>query len=161
VSTPVHEPLAMIAALAKNRVIGRAGTIPWHHSEDLKHFRRTTLGHALIMGRATYDSIGRPLPGRRTIVISRDRALRIAGCEVVGSLADAIALARQSDPEPFIAGGGQIYAEALPLATTLYLTYLDAEHEGDVSFPELDATEWSEVERTRGEGLAWVTLVRR
>jgi dihydrofolate reductase len=155
------EPLAMIAAMAKNRVIGRAGTIPWHHPDDLRHFKQLTMGHALIMGRATHESIGRPLPGRRTIVVSRNPALRIEGCEIASDLDAAIALARSTDAEPFVAGGGQIYAEALPRATKLYLTLLDDTHVGDVCFPELDDAQWQEIERSRKPGLTWLTLVRR
>ena len=161
VSSVSREPLAMIAAMAKNRVIGRAGGIPWHHPGDQQRFKRLTMGHALIMGRATYDSIGRPLPGRRTIVISRNPALRIAGCEVAPDLDTAIALARTTDPEPFIAGGEQIYAAALPRATTLHLTLLDDTHPGDTYFPELDEAAWQETERQREPGLSYVTLVRR
>jgi dihydrofolate reductase len=161
VSTTAREPLAMIAAMAKNRVIGRDGAIPWHHPDDMRHFKQVTMGHALIMGRATYDSIGRPLPGRRTIVVSRNQGLRIAGCEVAKDLHTAIALARSTDAEPFVAGGGQIYAEALPYATKLYLTVLDDTHLGDAYFPELDQSEWQELERRRQPGLTWVTLARR
>jgi dihydrofolate reductase len=161
VSEPARKPLAMIAAMAKNRVIGREGGIPWRHPEDQRRFKRITMGHALIMGRATYDSIGRPLPGRRTIVVSRNPALRIEGCEVAPDLDTAIALARGTDAEPFIAGGAQIYAEALPHATTLHLTLLDDSHPGDTYFPVLDDTEWAETERSREPGLTYLTLVRR
>ena len=156
-------PLAMIAALTPRFVIGKDGGIPWRYSEDSKHFKRVTMGHAVIMGRATYDSIGRPLPGRRILVVSRNAGLQIPGCEVVGSLAQAIAAARQTDPEPMIAGGGAIYAEALPLATRLYLTYLDEEHPGDVYFPRFDPTDWLETERRSSPEapLTYVTLDRR
>ena len=154
-------PLSMVAAMTPRRVIGKNGAIPWHHAEDMKHFRRVTRGHAVIMGRATFDSIGKPLPGRRTIVVSRNPALRLEGCEVVPSLARALELARERDPEPCILGGGQLYAEALPLATRLVLTYLDQEHEGDVYFPQIDPGEWQETERRQTEGAAFVTLVRR
>jgi dihydrofolate reductase len=114
------------------------------------------------MGRATYDSIGKPLPGRRNIVISRNAQLQIPGCEVVSSLADAIARARENDPEPMIAGGGAIYVEALPLATRLYLTYLDEEHPGDVHFPRFDPSDWIETERRRSTDapLTYVILDR-
>jgi len=156
-----RQPLAMVAAMTPSRVIGRDGGIPWHHAEDMKHFRQVTRGHAVIMGRATFDSIGKPLPGRRTIVVSRNPALRLEGCEVVPSLARALELARERDPEPCILGGGQLYAEALPLATRLVLTYLDQEHEGDVYFPQIDPGEWQETERRQTEGAAFVTLVRR
>jgi len=153
--------LCMIAALTRQRVIGKDGGIPWHHSEDLKRFRRLTTGHAVIMGRATYASIGKPLKDRRNIVVSRDRSLQLAGCEVAQDLEQALRLARSTDPEPFVIGGGQLYAAALPLATRLYLTWLDEEHAGDVLFPELDATQWIETERQRGEGVTFVTLDRR
>jgi dihydrofolate reductase len=156
-------PLAMIAALTPSFVIGKDGAIPWRYPEDMKHFKRVTMGHALIMGRATYDSIGKPLPGRRNLVVSRNAALQIPGCEVVGSLAQAIARARETDPEPFIAGGGAIYAEALPLATRLYLTYLDEDHPDNVYFPRFDPADWGEVERRRSNEapLTYVTLDRR
>ena len=153
----------MIAALTPSFVIGKDGGIPWRYSEDMKRFKRLTMGHALIMGRATYDSIGRPLPGRRNIIISRKPGLQIAGCEVVRSLADAIALARPNDPEPMIGGGGVIYGEALPLATRLYLTWLDEDHPGDVYFPRFDPSEWIETERVRSSEapVTYVTLDRR
>jgi dihydrofolate reductase len=154
-------PLAMIAALTPSRVIGKDGAIPWRHAEDMKHFRRVTRGHAVIMGRATFESIGKPLKDRRNIVVSRNPALRIPGCEVATSLARALELAREHDPEPFIIGGEQLYREALPLATRLVLTYLDEEHAGDVYFPAIDPADWIESERRRGEDATWVTLVRR
>ena len=136
--------------MTRARVIGKAGShrLLWHYPEDMKRFRSATKGHAVIMGRATWDSIGKPLPGRRNIVISRDAALRIEGCEVVTSLERAIALAREHDPEPCVLGGGQIYAAALPLATRLILTYVEQEYEGDAYFPEIDEREWIEQERT-------------
>jgi dihydrofolate reductase len=146
--------------MARNRVIGRGSEIPWRLPEDLKHFRAVTLGHAVIMGRATFDSMGKALPGRRNIVITRNRGLLIEGVEVVGSLLDAIALARTTDAEPRVIGGGQVYAEALPLATRLYLTEVDAEPEGDVFFPELDRSAWREVERRAGDRAVYVTLDR-
>lgn len=158
--TAERKPLALVAAMTPSRVIGRAGKLPWHLPEDLAHFRRVTKGHAVIMGRLTYDSVGTPLKGRRNIVVSRDRALRIEGSEVAPSLDAAIALARETDPEPQILGGAQIYAEALPLATKLVLTYLDDEHEGDAFFPAFDATDWVEEERRRGERCTFVTLRR-
>jgi dihydrofolate reductase len=153
-------PLALVAILSPNRVIGRAGAMPWHYPEDLKHFRDVTRGHAVLMGRATYASIGRPLPKRRNIVISRDRSLAIEGCEIAHDLVQAIELARRTDAEPRVIGGGQIYAAALPLATRLLLTYTDREYQGDTFFPEIDSAEWREDERRRGDGLSFVTLAR-
>jgi dihydrofolate reductase len=154
-------PLVLVVAMAKNRVIGRGQTIPWDLPEDRKHFVAVTRGHALIMGRATYESIGKPLPKRRNIVVSRQRGLRIEGVEVAGSLEDAIALARTDDDEPRVIGGSQIYAEALPLATRIYLTELDDEVEGDRWFSELDSSEWIVSESRRGQGATYFTLDRQ
>ena len=153
-------PLVLVVAMAKNRVIGRGQSIPWDLPEDRKHFVAVTKGHALIMGRATYDSIGRPLPKRRNIVVSRQHGLAIEGVEVVGSLEAAIALARTEDDAPRVIGGGQLYAEELPLVTRIYLTELDAEIEGDRWFPELDRSQWSVRESRRGEGATYLTLDR-
>jgi dihydrofolate reductase len=146
--------------MAKNRVIGRGQSIPWDLPEDRKHFVAVTRGHALIMGRATYDSIGKPLPKRRNIVVSRQRGLRIEGVEVAGGLEEAIALARTADDAPRVIGGAQLYAEALPLATRIYLTELDAEVEGDRWFPELDRSEWVVSESKRGDAATYLTLDR-
>ncbi|HKU36852.1 MAG TPA: dihydrofolate reductase [Polyangiales bacterium] len=154
------QPLVMVVAMAKNRVIGRGQTIPWDLPEDRKHFVAVTRGHALIMGRATFDSIGKPLPKRRNIVVSRQPGLSIEGADVVSSLEQAIALARSEDDAPRVIGGGQIYAEALPLATRIYLTELDAEVDGDRWFPELDLRQWQISERRRGEGATYLTLDR-
>ena len=154
-------PLAMIAAMTPSRVIGSDGGIPWHYPEDMKHFVRVTKGHAVIMGRATFESIGKPLKGRRNIVISSRKDLVIDGCEVTSSLEDAIARARQEDDEPLVIGGARVYEAALPLATRLYLTYIREEHPGDVYFPELDPEEWVESDRREADGLSFVTLDRR
>jgi dihydrofolate reductase len=155
-----REPLIMVCAFAKNRVIGRANGIPWDLPEDRKHFRAVTLGHSVIMGRATWDSIGKPLPKRRNIVVSRNASLSLDGAEVVESLEAAIARARTDDDAPRVIGGGQLYAQALPLATRLYLTELDAAYEGDSFFPELDSSEWHCSERRRTEGATYLTLDR-
>ena len=129
--------ISLIAALSDNRVIGNAGKIPWRLSDDLRRFKERTLGHAIIMGRKTYESIGRPLPGRTNIVITRDATRDIPGCVVVGSLESALAKAQEIETEEvFICGGGQIYAEALSLADRLYLTIVHANVEGDAFFPE-------------------------
>lgn len=157
---PARAPLVLVAAMAQNRVIGKDNAIPWRLPEDMKHFRRVTLKHAVIMGRGTYDSMGRALPDRQNIVVSRNPQLRIAGVEVVSSLQAAITLARQSDEEPRVIGGGQLYAEALPLATRIYLTVLDAAYEGDAFFPELTWSEWHKSEERRGEGATYLTLDR-
>jgi dihydrofolate reductase len=157
----MREALVLVVAMAKNRVIGRGQSIPWDLPEDRKHFRTLTLGHAVIMGRATFDSMGKPLPRRRNIVVSRNPALHIEGAEVASSLAAAIALARQTDVAPCVIGGQQIYAEALPLATRIHLTEVDAAPEGDTFFPELDASAWHETERSAGDRATYITLDRR
>jgi len=156
------QPLALVVAMGPGRVIGRDGGLPWHFSEDLKHFRTVTTGHAIIMGRKTWDSIGRPLPGRRNIVVTRQRELEIDGCEVVHSLEAAIALAREEDPEPRVIGGSTLYELALPLATRLYLTEVGKAVEGDTFFPHFDPEDWTELERRPGESedLVFVTLER-
>jgi dihydrofolate reductase len=131
----------MIAAMGRNRVIGHQGQLPWHEPEDLQHFKRITTGHAVIMGRKTWDALGRPLPKRRNIVITRQPGFAATGAEVVPDVATAIQLAAEHDPEPMIIGGGEIYRLALPLATRVYLTVVDAEPVGDAWFPEL-GPEW-------------------
>ncbi|WP_394850619.1 dihydrofolate reductase [Pendulispora brunnea] len=157
------EALALIAAVARGGVIGiQDGGLPWRIPEDMRHFKRTTLGHAVIVGRKTYESFGKPLVDRRNIVVTRQRDLVISGCEVVGSLEDAVALARTTDPEPMVIGGGEIYRQALPRITRMYLTYIDRDAEGDVRFPDYDANDFRELERRVGEtpDITFVTLER-
>lgn len=137
--------LALIVAMAHNRVIGKNNTLPWHLPEDLQHFKRTTLGAPIIMGRHTWESIGRPLPGRRNIVLSRNPAWLAEGAERAASLEDALALCRQVNPAParaFVIGGAQLYAQALPLADELFITEIDADIDGDAYFPAVDAGAW-------------------
>ena len=155
--------LTLVAALTRSRVIGKRGShkILWHYPEDLRHFRAVTKGHAVIMGRATFDSIGKPLPGRRNVVVSRNVELRIEGAEVATSLERAIALARAHDPAPCVLGGAQIYAEALPHATRLELTFIEEDHEGDAFFPAFDPAEWIATARRQAPGLEFVTYERR
>jgi dihydrofolate reductase len=136
----------IIAAMAANRVIGRGNTIPWHLPEELQWFKATTMGHVLIMGRKTHESIGRPLPGRRTIVISRNPDLRLPGCTTARSLDQALKLCAGHD-KVFIAGGAQIYALALPLADTILLSILTQEIAGDTFFPPVPAEEFTEIAR--------------
>ena len=155
-------PLALILAVARNGVIGKGGALPWHFSEDLRHFKKTTMGHAVIMGRKTYDSIGRPLPKRRNVVVSNKPAATFPGCETAGTLEEAIALARKTDPCPFVIGGASLYERALPLATEIHLTMIDEDVEGDVYF-RADFTDFEEVETRAGQtpGLAFRLLRRR
>lgn len=153
--------LTLVVAMNPERVIGRAGGLPWHEPEDLKHFKRVTMGHALVMGRRTFESIGRPLPGRRMIVISRRAALDLPpGVERAADLSSALALARETDAAPCVIGGGEVYTQALPLATRLELTIVDRAVEGDTYFPAFDAQQWREVERRDLGHLSFRTLVR-
>ena len=155
------EALAVVVAMTPDRVIGLNGGMPWHIPEDLRHFRRVTMGHAIIMGRKTHESIGRALPGRQNIVISRNPDAQFEGCEVVCSLEDALALARAGgDDEPRIVGGGAIYALALPLATKLILTEVQMDCKGDTFFPVVDWTHWSETSRKESEAAVYRTLER-
>lgn len=134
--------ISIIVAASENDVIGRQGELPWRLSDDLRHFKAITMGKPIVMGRKTWESIGRALPGRQNIVITRQDGFAADGCDVVGSLDGAIAVAGDVD-EIMIIGGSQIYALALPLAQRLYITRVHADVEGDASFPAVDATRWS------------------
>jgi len=138
--------LAIVVAMAQNRTIGINNTLPWRCPEDLKHFKALTLGHHLIMGRKTWDSIGRPLPGRTTIVVTRNPDWRAEGCFVAHSLDEAIALSGQ-DETVFIVGGGELYAQAMARVDTLHVTEIQQEVEGDAHFPAIDRNIWQEIER--------------
>lgn len=129
--------ISLIAAMARNRVIGRSGTIPWKIPGEQKMFKRVTLGHTLIMGRKTYEDIGRPLPGRLNIVVSRRPDYRPPGCLKAGSLEAALALCPPGETEAFVIGGGGLFREALPLADRIYLTEVPLEVPGDTFFPEI------------------------
>lgn len=135
--------ISMIAAMAKHRVIGKENTMPWHLPADFAWFKRNTLGKPIVMGRKTYESIGRPLPGRLNIVISRDLALTIEGVTVVSSIEQAKAVAGDID-ELMIIGGGSIYQACLEQADRLYLTFIDADVEGDTCFPDWGEG-WTEI----------------
>jgi dihydrofolate reductase len=154
-------PLVLVLAIARNGAIGKDGKVPWYLPEDLKHFKAMTMGHAILMGRKTYEETKRPLPGRRNIVITRTPGFSAPGCEVVSSLEEGITLARATDPEPRVIGGAEIYRLALPLATRIYLTEVDLDAEGDTFF-HLDRTGFTETERRKGEtpGVTFVTLDR-
>jgi dihydrofolate reductase len=134
---------SLIVARARNGVIGRENGMPWHLPADLAHFKRTTLGHPVIMGRRTWESIGRALPGRRNIVVSRNAAFAAPGAEVVTSLAQAWQAVEAAD-EAFVIGGAQLYAEALPDIDRIYLTDVVGEIGGDTRFPTLDPRQWRE-----------------
>jgi dihydrofolate reductase len=138
--------IAIIVALAKNRTIGANNRLPWRCPEDLKHFKQLTMGHHMVMGRKTFDSIGKALPGRTTVVVTRDESLEIAGCLIAHSLNDALSLCG-SDEQVFIVGGEQIYRQSLPLADTLFITEIQQDVEGDAHFPEFDRNAWRETSR--------------
>jgi dihydrofolate reductase len=133
--------LSMIVAHADNRVIGKDNDMPWYLPADLAYFKKTTLGKPIIMGRKTYESIGRPLPGRKNIVISRDSDYKAEGIEVVGSVEAALALVSGVE-EVMVIGGGAIYQHCLPVAQRLYITHIDGNIDGDTYFPEYDLKEW-------------------
>lgn len=144
--------LSMIVATAQNRVIGRDNALPWYLPNDLKYFKQTTLGKPVIMGRKTYESIGKPLPGRTNIVITRQTDYQPEGVKVVHSVAEARDLAESvclidGQEEAMIMGGAEIYTLALSDADRLYLTEVHADVEGDAYFPEYDKTEWQEISR--------------
>jgi dihydrofolate reductase len=159
--SPAKAPLAIVAAIGENGVIGDGRGLPWHLPSDLKHFRRITMGKPLLMGRKTFDSIGRVLPGRETIVVTRDRAfdpLRDGGqtnsIHVVHELEAALALAQaraqaMGAEEVILAGGGNLYESLIGLAERMYLTFVDVAPRGEVSFPEIDWSNWLEISRVR------------
>jgi dihydrofolate reductase len=138
--------ISLIVAASENNVIGRNNDLPWSLPDDLQFFRTVTEGHPIILGRKNYESIGRPLPRRRNIVVSRQTDLQIEGCEITSSVEAALDLVKDEE-EVFIIGGGEIYRQALPFAERIYLTRVHAEIEGDIVFPELPEAEWEEVER--------------
>lgn len=151
--------ITLLAALGRNRVIGRDGAMPWHLPEDLRHFKHTTLGHPLIMGRKTFESIGRVLPGRRTIVITRQDEWSHADVETAHSLPEALSLAGPAD-EVFVVGGGEVYAEAMPFAQRMVLSEVPDAPEGDTWFPEWSTKQWHEVSREPHEGFEIATYER-
>jgi dihydrofolate reductase len=158
--------VSVIVAVSDGGVIGRAGALPWRLSADLRRFRRLTSGHAIVMGRKTYESIGRPLPDRTSIVVTRNAEYRPPGVQVAASLPAALELAAAaeraaaarrlssgeassaSDEEAFVIGGGELYRHAMPLADRLYLTLVHANVEGDVFFPPVDPAQWDPIERS-------------
>jgi len=138
--------ISIVVAMAANRVIGNNNQLPWHLPADLKHFKQTTMGKPILMGRKTWESIGRALPGRTNIVITRDENYAAPGCVVVHSIEAAMQAAQQQD-EVMVIGGAEFYRQVLPRADTIYLTRIHQDFEGDAFFPELDETGWQEVAR--------------
>ena len=147
--------ISLIAAMAKNRVIGRQGDIPWKIRGEQKIFKKFTLGHAVIMGRKTFESLGQPLRERTNIIVTRQRDFRAEGCLVAHDLAGAIKCCPADEDEAFICGGGQLYHEALPLADRIYLTVIPREIDGDTYFPDISLNEFkvSQSESIQIEGI--------
>lgn len=140
--------LSILVAMSKERVIGREGQLPWRLSADLQRFKRLTMGHPIIMGRKTFESIGRPLPGRQSIVITRQPEFQAEGIQIANDLQGALQIAGNASNEVFVVGGAQIYALALPLADRLYITLVEADIAGDTFFPEWDSEQWELVEES-------------
>jgi dihydrofolate reductase len=141
--------IALIAAVARNRAIGFRGAMPWHLPDELRHFKKVTLGKPVVMGRITHDAIGMVLPSRQNIVISRNPGYSVEGCETAASVEAAIATAKGS--EVMVIGGGEIYLQALPLASRMFLTVVDVEPEADTWFPEWSEQEWVLVDSVKHE----------
>jgi dihydrofolate reductase len=161
--------VAIIVAMSENRVIGRDNGLPWHLPADLKHFKVITTGHPIIMGRKTFESLGKPLPRRTNIIVTRQEDYAVEGAVVVHAIAEGLEKAKeQQDEQVFVIGGAEIFKQAMPQVDTLFLTWVHAEVEGDVFFPELEPDEWQEVERERHEAdekhayaFSFVKMVRR
>jgi dihydrofolate reductase len=141
-------PISLIAAVARNGTIGREGGMPWRLPADLARFKQLTLGHTVLMGRRTWESLGKPLAGRRNVVLTRDASFSAAGCETVHSVEEGRALA--ADGELFLIGGAAVYAAFMPYAHRLFITHVDADVDGDTTFPSIDPGHWRLVEETPG-----------
>jgi dihydrofolate reductase len=157
--------LSLIVAFANNNVIGINNTLPWHLPEDLKRFRALTTGHHIIMGRKTYESLGRLLPGRTTVIVTRNKAYKLEGALIAHSLQEAMDLC-QNDLEPFVIGGAELYQDGLKFANQLYITEVDLAVAGDAFFPAIDLSEWQETSReehTSAQGFLfnYVTYIRK
>ncbi|GAB6986659.1 dihydrofolate reductase [Nocardioides pyridinolyticus] len=153
--------VVLVAAVARNGVIGNGPDIPWKIPGEQADFKRLTMGHTLVMGRTTYESIGRPLPGRTTIVLTRDPSWSAEGVLVAHSLDEALARAADLPGDVMVVGGAQVYADALPVATEQVITDVPLEPDGDVLYPAYDADDWVESAREAGDGYERVFLRRR
>lgn len=152
--------VVIIAAVGRNGVIGADNRLPWRIPEDLARFKELTMGHAIVMGRSTFESIGRPLPGRTNIVLTRRDDWSHEGVRVAGSLDEALEMAEGEDQDVFIAGGAEVYRAALPIADRLEITEVDAEPDGDTIFPPVDWSRWKESRREPQDGFTFVTYDR-
>jgi len=152
--------VTLVVAVAANGVIGRDGDLPWRLPDDLAHFKRLTLGGVLVMGRATYDSIGRPLPGRTTVVVTRQPDWSVPGVHVAHAVPEALALAASLGEEVYVVGGATVYAEALGSADQLVISHVHAASEGDTYLPDVDWPSWQQTGRQRYDGFDVVTYQR-
>ena len=143
--------ISFIFAMDKNRVIGKDNQLPWHLPADLKFFKKTTMGHPIIMGRKTYESIGKPLPGRENIIVTRNVHYHPEGCTVIHSFAELKKLAAEKQEEVFVIGGAELFNTLFPIAERLYITMIAHEFAGDTYFPEFDESDWSLVSVEKGE----------
>ena len=159
--TGAAQHVVLVAAVADNGVIGVDGELPWHLPEDLAHFKRVTTGHTVVMGRKTFESIGRPLPRRTNVVVSRQPGWSAEGVLAAGSLEEALHLAEKHDGDAMVIGGAQIYALALPLADRQVLTEVHQSPDGDAVYPPFDRAEWHETQREAHDGYDFVWLERR
>ena len=139
--------VTIIAAIAEHNALGKNNQLIWHLPADLKRFKKTTLNHVVIMGRKTFESLGKPLPNRTNILITRDKNYKVEGCVVVNSLKEALETATKEDENPFILGGAEIYKQALPFTDKLDVTFVHHQFDADVFFPEIDKTIWKETSR--------------
>ncbi len=159
-TTPPRPPLTFIVAVSHNGVMGKDGKLPWDLPEDRAFFRDSTMGHAVIMGRRTWDERGVPLDGRRNIVVSRAGHVSGTDREVASTIEDAIALARTTDPDPFVLGGAEIFRVAFPYATRILLTQIDFDADGDTFYPRFDLSDWRVTASRRGDRATYVTYER-
>lgn len=161
VARPASGRIVLVAAVADNGVIGHDGDIPWRIPEDLKHFRATTTGHTVVMGRRTYESIGRPLPQRTNIVVTRDAAWTAEGVTVARSVEEAVAAARELPGDVMVIGGAQVYEATIAAADVQVLTEVHQSPPGDTHYPAFDRADWAETRREAHDGYDFVWLERR
>ncbi|MBB6444601.1 dihydrofolate reductase [Bacillus benzoevorans] len=143
--------ISFIVAMDKNRVIGKDNQLPWHLPADLKFFKKTTMGHPIVMGRKTHESIGKPLPGRENIIVTRNEYYHPEGCTVIHSPAELKSLEAEKQEEVFVIGGAEVFNTVFPIADRLYITVIEHEFAGDTNFPEFDESDWTLVSSEKGE----------
>jgi len=142
--------ISFIVAMDKNRVIGKDNQLPWHLPADLKFFKRVTMGHPIIMGRNTYESIGKPLPGRENIIVTRNKEYAQEGCTIIHSVDELLQMASRQNEEVFVIGGAELFQATFSMADRLYITKIEEEFTGDTYFPEFNQSEWELVSQEKG-----------